>query len=69
MQLEDSVLIEVSKVQKHKACFCLIHGRLIQKINIYKKKHMIIYNLICKCGTTIWNLGKEGKKKRVIEYQ
>jgi hypothetical protein len=43
------------------------------KINIYTKTSMTIYNSdvehVCDSGTTLWNLGKGGKEKRMIEHQ
>jgi hypothetical protein len=53
MQLEDIMLSEVSQVQKDKGhMFSLIHGKWIQKINIYthtkKNPNMIKYKLICR---------------------
>jgi hypothetical protein len=45
----------------------------MQKINTYIKTNMIIYKLICRnvcnSGTTLWNLGKEGKEKGMTECQ
>jgi hypothetical protein len=44
--------------------FPLICGRYIQKINIYTKPNMIIYKTHgCNSGTTLWNSGKERKKR------
>jgi hypothetical protein len=43
------------------------------KINIYTKTNMIYTNSIvehvCNSGTTLWNSGKEGKEKRMLEFQ
>jgi hypothetical protein len=53
--------------------FSLICGRQIQKINIYTKTNMTIYSVyveyVCNSVTTLWNLGKEGKEKGMIEHQ
>jgi hypothetical protein len=44
MQLEDIMLSEVNQAQKDKGhMFSLVHGRQIQKINIYTKTSMTIY--------------------------
>jgi hypothetical protein len=49
MQLENIMLNEVSQAQKHKGhMFSLIHGRYIQKINIYTKISMTTYKLMCR---------------------
>jgi hypothetical protein len=68
MQLEDSMLSEVSQPQKDLGyVFSLIRGRQIQNISIYTKINMVICKLnvkhICNSGTTVWNSGKEGKEK------
>jgi hypothetical protein len=42
------------------------------KINIYKNKHDHIQTHVehvCNSGTDLWNLGKDGKEKRMIERQ
>jgi hypothetical protein len=39
------------------------------KINIYRKPSMIIYKHDYNSGATLWNSGKEGKEKRMIEHQ
>jgi hypothetical protein len=70
MQLQDIMLSEVSQDQEDKGCmFSLICGRQIQKINIYTKPSMIIYEIeqerLCscfKCGI----VGVEEKKDEVI---
>jgi hypothetical protein len=47
MQLEDVMLSEVSQIHKDKDhMFSLICGRQIQKINIYTKTNVIIYEHI-----------------------
>jgi hypothetical protein len=65
------MLSEVSQVQKDKGPkYSLIFVIQIQKINIYIKTSMIIHKLICSnSGITLWNSGKEGKEKRMIEHQ
>jgi hypothetical protein len=46
MQLEGIMLSKASQAQKDKGCvLSLIHGRQIQKINIYTKASMMMYNL------------------------
>jgi hypothetical protein len=60
------MLSEVSQAQKDKShMFSLIHGRKQPwpYTNSYVEEH------ICNSGTTLWNLGKEGKEKRMIEHQ
>jgi hypothetical protein len=39
------------------------------KINIYTKIGMNRCRHVCNSGTILWNLGKEGKEKRMTEYQ
>jgi hypothetical protein len=42
------------------------------KINTYKKQALSYTNSyiehVCNSGTTLWNLGKEGKEKSMIEH-
>jgi hypothetical protein len=71
--LENIVLNEVSQDQKHKRrmfsdfllCICW---------SIDKQKHAWSYinsivEHVCNSGTTLWNLGKERKEKRMTEHQ
>jgi hypothetical protein len=49
MQLEHIMLSEGSQAQKDKGhMFSLIHGRQIQKTNVYIKTNMIVYKLRCR---------------------
>jgi hypothetical protein len=68
MQLEDIVLSEVSQDQKHKRHVFFHMWKIDPEINKYTKTSMIICKLI-NSGTTLWNLGKDGKEKRMIEHQ
>jgi hypothetical protein len=67
MQFEDIMLSEVSQDQKHKRLiFSLIHE------HIHKNKHdhkNSVVEHVCNSGTTLWNLGKKGKEKIMIEHQ
>jgi hypothetical protein len=74
MQFEDMMLSGVSQTQKDKdLMFSLICGRQIQKINVYTKQTCSYTNLyvehVCNSGATLWNSGKEGKERRMIEHQ
>jgi hypothetical protein len=66
------MLSELSQAQKFKGHkFSLICGRYIQKINIYIKQEYTNSHVehVCNSGTTLWNSGREGKEKRMIEHQ
>jgi hypothetical protein len=78
MQLEDIVLREVSQTQKWKGYMFSLKGIFhMWKIDpkdkhIHKNKHEHIQTHVehvCNSETTLWNSGKEGKEKRMIEHQ
>jgi hypothetical protein len=67
--------INRSQVQKDKCLNDFSHLWNIDPKDKYiqKNKHNHVYPLyeeqVCNSGTTLWNLRKEGRKKRMIEHQ
>jgi hypothetical protein len=44
----------------------------MEKINVHKNKHDHVpthVEHVCNSGNTLWNSGKEGKEKGMIEHQ
>jgi hypothetical protein len=76
IQLEEIMLSEVSQDQKHRknACFPLCREDRSKDKHVHKNKYDRIYRStnvehICNSGTTLQNLGAEGKEKRMTEHQ
>jgi hypothetical protein len=65
MQLEDIMWSEVSQAQKDKGCmFSLIHGRYKRWTSTQTQEWSYTHSNVehvSNSGTTLWNLGKEGK--------
>jgi hypothetical protein len=71
--MEGIVLSEASQVQKDKGhMFSHIWKIDPKDKHIHKNMHdytQTYVNHICNSGTTLWNLGEQGKEKRMIEHQ
>jgi hypothetical protein len=68
------MLSQESQAQKHNGCMFFPHaGKTDLKDKHIKKQTLLCTNsygqYVFNSETTLWNLGKEGKEKRMTEHQ
>jgi hypothetical protein len=72
MQWRTSYKLKLARIRNTKdTCFLSYIVDRTKDKHIYKNKHDHIQTQLhfCNSETNLWNSGKEGKKKRMIEYQ